>query len=275
MVVLFGTNLFQIYNCFLSELFLILLTIFGCVWRIHLSKIRDKSTVWIKFLCSAAEYILPSIWQWKIYVPQKIVSLLRYLVHPRRKNQNIITIRSKLESVNQNLTKFTFFSNTPSQLTMFCKKKIEKLEFVKHVNFECIDSFKNKGTKYLLTFDDSFEKIINSKTFDDIGTARSHHGLSTIYNKYNLFYQSKIGRDVELNDAHTVLLKPPRDVMQVSTIGAELGLGSELFDWCWNAASVPYGHLLIDLSPQTDDRLRSCINSGCIPSKPYILELLN
>ena len=45
---------------FLSQLFVILLTIFGCFWRIHLSKTCDEATVWVEILCSAAGYILPS-----------------------------------------------------------------------------------------------------------------------------------------------------------------------------------------------------------------------
>ena len=43
---------------FLSQLFVILLIIFGCFWRTHLSKICDGSTVWVRKLCSAAGYIL-------------------------------------------------------------------------------------------------------------------------------------------------------------------------------------------------------------------------
>ena len=44
---------------FLSQFFIILLIIFGCFWRIHLSKTCDESTVWVGFLCSAAGYNLP------------------------------------------------------------------------------------------------------------------------------------------------------------------------------------------------------------------------
>ena len=45
---------------FLSQLFGILLINFGCVWRIHLSKLCDESAVWVGILCSAAHYISPS-----------------------------------------------------------------------------------------------------------------------------------------------------------------------------------------------------------------------
>ena len=154
------------------------------------------------------------------------------------------------------------------------QKESKTLEFVQGINFEIIDSTKNNGTKYLLIFDDSCEGICNSKAFVDIAIAGRHQGLSTIYIKINLFQQSKLGRGVELQNTHIVLLKSPRDVMQVTTLSTQLGLGSELIDWYRHATSVPFGHLLIDLSPRTDNRLRSCTNGGSVPSKIYIPERL-
>ena len=116
--------------------------------------------------------------------------------------------------------------------------------------------------------------ICNSKAFVDIATTGRHQGLSTIYIKHNLFHQSKLGRDVELQNTHIVLFKSPRDVMQVTTLCTQLGLGSELVDWYRDATSVPFGHLLIDLSPRTDDRLRYSTNTGSIPSKLYFTDRL-
>ena len=149
------------------------------------------------------------------------------------------------------------------------QNEIKNLEFVQGVNFEFIDSLKNNGAKYLLIFDNSCEKICTSKAFVDFAIVGRHRGLSTIYIKHNLFHQSKLGRDLELQTTHIVLFKSPRDVMQVTTLGAQLGLGSELVDWCRDPASVPFGHLLIDLSPRTDNRLCYCTNSGSILSKFY------
>ena len=154
------------------------------------------------------------------------------------------------------------------------QKKIENLEFVQGVNFEFIDSLKNNCTKYLLIFDDSCEEICNSKAFVDIATAGKHRDLSRIYNKHNLFHQSELGRDVDLQNTHIVLFKSPRDVMQITTLSTQLGVGSELVDWYQDATSVPFGHLLIDLSPRTDDRLRYCTNSGSVPSKFCLPERL-
>ena len=154
------------------------------------------------------------------------------------------------------------------------QKEIEKLEFVRGVNFEFIDSLKSNGTKYLLIFDDSCEEICNSKAFVDIATAGRHRGFSTIYIKHNFFHQSKLGRDVELQNTHIVLFKSPRDVMQVTTRSTQMGLGLELVDYYRDTTSVPFGYLLIDLSPRTDDRLRYCTNTGSNPSKFYIPDRL-
>ena len=154
------------------------------------------------------------------------------------------------------------------------QKEIENLEFVMGVNFELIDSLKNNGTNYLFILDNSREKICNWKVFVDIATAGRHRGLSKIYIEHKLFHQSKLGRDVELQNSHIVLFKSPRDVMQVTTSGTQLGLGSELVYWYRVATSDPFGQLLIDLSTRTDDRLRYCTNSGCVPSNFNIPDLL-
>ena len=89
------------------------------------------------------------------------------------------------------------------------QKEIENLEFVQGVKFEFIDLLKNNGTKYLLKFDHSCEEICNSRAFVDIAAAGRHQGLSTIYIKHNLFHQSNLGKDVELQNSHIVLFKSP------------------------------------------------------------------
>ena len=111
------------------------------------------------------------------------------------------------------------------------QKEIENVEFVRGVNFEFFDSLKNNGTKYLLIFDDSCEEYCSSKALVDIATAGRHRGLSTIYTKHNLFHQSQLRKDLELQNTRIVVFKSPRDVMQVTTLSIKLGLGSQLVDW--------------------------------------------
>ena len=181
---------------------------------------------------------------------------------------------AKIGTVQPKFDKIYFFYQHSQPLYDVVQKEIEFLEFAQGVIFEFIDSLKKNVTKYLLTFDNSCEQICNSKVFVDIATTGRHRGFSTIYLKHNFFHQSELGRDVELQNTHIVLFKSPRDVMQVTTLSTQLGLGSELVDWYRDATSVPFGHLLIDLSPRTDDRLRYCTNSGSVPSTLYIPERL-
>ena len=58
--------------------------------------------------------------------------------------------------------------------------------------------------------------------------------------------------------------------MQVSTLSAQLQFGSELFDWYRGATSAPYVHLLIDLSPRTDDHLPYCIKTADLFPQSFI-----
>ena len=165
--------------------------------------------------------------------------------------------------------KIYFFYQHSQPLYVVLQKEIENLECVRGVNFEFIDSLKNNSTKYLLISDNSCQEICNSKAFVDIATAQRHRALSTIYIKHNLFHQSKLRRDVELQKSHIVLFNYPRDVMQVTTFSAQLGLGSEPVDWYKDATSAPFGHLLIDLSPCTDDRLRCCTHTSSLTLKIF------
>ena len=153
---------------------------------------------------------------------------------------------------------------------LYGQMQTKNLKFIQGVDFEVIENLPNNGTKYLLIFDDSCEEISNSKQFVKVATAGRLRGLNTIYIKHNLFHQSKLGRDIELQNTHIVLFKSQRDVLQINTLSQQLGLGSQLKEWYQDATSTPYGHLLIDLTPKTVDSLRYFTNSGSVPSKFYL-----
>ena len=133
-----------------------------------------------------------------------------------------------------------------------------------------IENLPDNGAKYLLIFDDSCEEILNSKQFVKTATAGRHRGLNIIYIKHNVFHQNKLGRDVELQNTHIVSFKSPRYVLQINTLSQQLCLGSQLKEWYQDATFVPYGHLLIDLTPKTIDSLKYCSNSGSVLTKFYL-----
>ena len=164
---------------------------------------------------------------------------------------------------------FYFYQNFQSIYREF-EKQISNIEFILNVDFQFIDSLPNDGTKYLLIFDDSCTEICKSRSFEKLATAGRHRGISCIYVKHNLFHQSSIGRDAELQNTHIVLFKSPRDVQQISRLSQQLGLGKQLITWYNDAVSHPFGHLLVDLTPRTPDVLRYCTDDASFPSKYYL-----
>ena len=190
-----------------------------------------------------------------------------------RKSQ-LIYLWLKNDTFQRKFDKILFFYQHFQPLYDVMLKDIENIEFVQGVIFDFFDSLKNNGIKYLLVFDVSCQQICNSREFEKIAVARRHRGLSTIYIKHNIFHKSKLGRVIELQNTHIVPFRSPRDVIQVGRLSVQLGLGLLLVDWYEDGTSVTFGHLLIDLSPRTDDRLRYCTNSGKKPSEFYIPEHL-
>ena len=79
-----------------------------------------------------------------------------------------------------------------------------------------------------------------------------------------------MGRDVELQKMHIVLLKLLGDLLQINALSQQPVLGSQWKDWYQDATSIPYEHLLIDLTTKTFDLLRCCTNSSSVSSKFYL-----
>ena len=112
--------------------------------------------------------------------------------------------------------KFFYFIKIINLSIVKCKE--ENLDFIQGVEFNLIKNLANNGTKYLLIIDDSWE-ISNSKQFVEIAPAGRHRGLNTKLIKHNLFHQSKLGRDVELQNTHSLVqVKSPRDVLKTNTL---------------------------------------------------------
>ena len=262
---LFGTNLFQINDCvsvptffhFVDHLWLPLQTSpFKNLWRIN-------CLGWNFLQCGRIPFTLTKIMNKLISTKNGVFN--SFVGPSEIAKPQLIYNWLKIGTFQPKFEKIYFFYQHSQPLYDVMQKEIENLEFVRGVNFEFIDSLKNNGTKHLLIFDDSCEEICNSRAFVDIATAGRHRGLSTICIKHNLFHQSKLGRDVELQNTHIVLFKSPRDVMQVTTLSTQLGLGSKPVDWYRDTTSVPFGHLLIGLSPCTDHRLRYCTSTRSFP----------
>ena len=76
---------------FLSQLFVSLLIIFGCFWRVQFSKVCDESAVWVEILAVRQDTItLTKIMNEMIST--NIESLIHWLVQQKPEKRSLITI---------------------------------------------------------------------------------------------------------------------------------------------------------------------------------------
>jgi hypothetical protein len=109
----------------------------------------------------------------------------------------------------------------------------------------------------LLILDDLMSETHDSVS--NIFTKVPHHrNVSVMYLSQNLFYKSKQTRTMSWNAHYTVHFKNPRDAMQVSTLARQMYPGQNKFlvKAFKNATEKPFGYLLLDLIPDTDEKYR-------------------
>ena len=100
---------------------------------------------------------------------------------------------------------------------------------------------------------------VYSKEVCNLFTKGSHHrNISVILITQNLFHQAKYCRDISLNAKYIVLLKNTRDKNQFTHLGHQVYPedSAGLYKAYLEATTKPHGYLVLDLSQDTDDRLR-------------------
>ena len=109
----------------------------------------------------------------------------------------------------------------------------------------------------LLILDDLMSETNDSVS--NIFTKVSHHrNVSVIYLSQNLFYKSKQNRTISLNAHYIVMFKNPRDALQVATLARQMYPGKSKFlvEAFKDATEKPFGYLLLDLKPDTEEKYR-------------------
>ena len=100
-----------------------------------------------------------------------------------------------------------------------------------------------------------------------IFTKISHHrNVSIIFITQNIFYKSKHSRTMSLNSHYIVLFKSVRDTTPIHVLSRQMypRKSKFLIEAFLDATREPYGYLLLDLRPDTDDAYR--IRTRIFPS---------
>ncbi len=134
------------------------------------------------------------------------------------------------------------------------KPKMELIEGVPDLlELQC-----NASVPKLLIMDDLMSHM-NTKDdqLNTLFTRGAHHwNCSSIHIVQNLFYGKM--RTARINSHYIFLMKNPSDKLQAGQLAKQLYPGQQQFfmQSYKDACSVPYGYLLIDLAPNTEEHLR-------------------
>ena len=140
------------------------------------------------------------------------------------------------------------------------KKSITGIEFVRGIPWNIEeDSFLDPRVQNLIVIDDLMSQATQDTRICDLFTKGSHHrNLSVICLMQNLYYRGKENRTMNLNSHYLVLYKNPRDQCQVMTLARQMyPRNTQHFMDSYKAATnKPYGYLVIDLKPNTNEEQR-------------------
>ena len=155
-----------------------------------------------------------------------------------------------------------------------------KLENVE-INYSSVlplsEDLKNENID-IIVGDDLMDEMANNDRMSKLFTKESHHmNLSVIFVVQNFFHQSKQMRNMSLNAQYIILMTNVRDQNQIDFLGRKLFKDKlKAFRNVYkDAVSKLFGYLVIDLKPDTPEklRLRTRLTSEELP--PSILSKTN
>jgi hypothetical protein len=109
----------------------------------------------------------------------------------------------------------------------------------------------------LLIIDDLMSET--NESVSAIFTKISHHrNVSVVYITQNMFPKNKHARTISLNSHYLVLFKNPRDAGQFAILARQMYPSGSKFaiEAFKDATEAPFGYLLVDLKPDTDEKYR-------------------
>lgn len=171
------------------------------------------------------------------------------------------------------------FPDDPPRSILYCygiyqplfdemQKVIPNITFHKGLPaMELIEKYTEDRHHKILVCDDLAHQVNSDLEMELLFTRGSHHlRLSLVLISQNAFYRAARSRTIALNTTYMILMKNVRDVSQIAILGRQLypGKWKLLTEAYSDATSNPYGYLVVDMSPHSDDtyRLRTRVFPG-------------
>lgn len=180
--------------------------------------------------------------------------------------------------------KDVLFPNIKTHKILYCygvwQKLFDKMEStIDNIIFnegvpssKIIEEISEKKEHNIIVLDDLMMDVVKNGEMELLFTRGSHHkNLTIIYINQNMFCQGKNARNITLNCHYLVLFQNMRDCSQVQKLGQQIfpGYSKLLVESYKDALQKPFGYLVIDLSPQTDETFR--LRTNIFPDEDTII----
>ena len=165
------------------------------------------------------------------------------------------------------------FEPTPSDIVWFYSEYQDLYDDMPDVTFvEGLpsDYASYIGQRTLFIIDDLMCELGKDKRLPNLFVKSSHHrNLSVIFIGQNFFHKGSQMRDISLNAHYLVLFKNARDKSQVQHLARQMYPGQSKFfqEVFEDATKKPFGYLLVDLKPMTEDGMR--LRTGIFPNDTH------
>lgn len=133
----------------------------------------------------------------------------------------------------------------------------------------------SEGVQHIvLVLDDMMMQVAKSEESLNLFCVTAHHRRVSVFMlAQNLYMPGKFARTISLNCHYVILFRNVRDSRQVLTFGSQvfplkLKYFKEAYD---KATSIPFGYLVVDMSPSTNDNYR--LRTRILPNEDTIVYL--
>jgi hypothetical protein len=155
-----------------------------------------------------------------------------------------------------------------SESTALCTE-LDDVEF--HEGLFNLDSL-DISKRTLIIYDDMVNNEEANKHMLEVSVKKSHHmNLSAFWITQNMFAPNKHNRTISINASYMILMKSPRDRLQISYLSRQVYPHKSKFvlESYNDATSNPHGYLLIDFKQSTPEKFR--FRTNILPNEDTIV----
>ena len=147
---------------------------------------------------------------------------------------------------------------------------VKAVEYVQGIQPE-IDSLFDWNVNNLIILDDMMDEGTQDKRVSRLFRKGRHNNLSFIYLTQNLSHKNQ--REISLNSDCMVIFKNPRGKTQLRNLAKQFMPRKYTFLlWAFeDATKLPRSYLLMDMRPETDNKLRVCARTFNDVSYPQVV----